>query len=119
MDCREFLRHSPGIRGPAPRKKKVFRGWAVPRSRRPQQCLQTRRSDTAQGALAGYARLYSAQTMASFQHRVGSGVSERHSSRVGILCLSEAHVAIREISVLAIGVAVSLLKYQMRESYSR
>ena len=39
--------------------------------------------------------------------------------KVGILCLSEAHVAIREISVLAIGVAVSLLKYQMRESYSR
>jgi hypothetical protein len=22
MDCREFLRHSPGIRGPAPRKNK-------------------------------------------------------------------------------------------------
>jgi hypothetical protein len=113
------LAGNPRTGAPKEEKKKVFRGWAVPRSRRPQQYLQTRRSDTAQGALAGYARLYSAQMMAFFQHRVGSGVSERHSSRVGILCLSETHVAIPEVSVLAIGVAVSLLKYQMRESYSR
>jgi hypothetical protein len=52
------LAGNPRTGAPKEEKKKVFRGWAVPRSRRLQQCLQTRRSDTAQGALAGYARLY-------------------------------------------------------------